>query len=159
MRAEEFVGEKINPDTTKTGFNNQQLIGDQWLLTSSGETRQYGSHTADVLHVKLFDQQTKKELAWVDFLVKSRKEDGEQYLESVYTYVNPANRGQGLSKVMYQYANSLGNDIRPSELQTDMGKSMWKGLSGSVKQPPEPATPVKPSTPPSVWQRIKKAIA
>lgn len=160
MRAHEFVQEKVAPDTVSSGFKDQQVINnDQWLVTGQGETKQYGDHTANVLHVRVVtNDNEQKVLAWADFLVKTRKQDGEQYLESAYTYVSPAYRGQGLAKIMYQYANSLGNDIQPSQMQTDMGKGMWSGLSKSIKQPPALPEPVKPEAKPNMWQRLKKAM-
>lgn len=161
MRALEFVGEVVAPETTETGFHDQQLVNNgQWLIKATGDTRQYGDTKANVLHVQVFDNKSKDELAWVDFLVKTRREDNEQYLESVYTYVNPQHRGQGLAKLIYQYANSLGNDIQPSELQTDMGKGMWTGLNKSVRQLRPVPAPVQstPAKKPSIWQRLQKAM-
>lgn len=160
MRAQEFVGEKVAPETTQDGFEDQQLANDgKWTVKASGETRQYGTHTANVLHIKVYDSATGEEVSWVDFMVKTRREDGEQYLESAYTYVNPRYRGQGLAKLMYQYANSIGNDINPSRMQTDMGQGMWKGLDKSVKRPPAIPEPKKPEKPPSMWQRLQKVMA
>ncbi len=159
MRAQEFVRERVRPETAKTGFEDQQLINNgQWLVKASGDTRDYSGHQANVLHVQIFDAETREELAWVDFLLKTRREDGEQYLESVYTYVSPRHRGRGLAKAMYQYANSLGNDIQPSQLQTDMGKGMWKGLDKTVRQLPKLDEP-EPQVKPTMWQRFRKAMA
>lgn len=160
MRAQEFVGEKVAPETAQDGFSDQQPANNgKWTIKATGDTRQYGTHTANVLHVQVVDSETREELAWVDFLVKTRREDGEQYLESVYTHVNPRYRGQGLAKLMYQYANSIGNDIQPSQLQTDLGKGMWKGLSKTVRQLPTLPTPPAPEKRPSMWQRLRKAVA
>jgi len=160
MRAQEFVGEKISPETAQDGFLDQQLVNNgEWTIKATGDTRRYGDTVANVLHVKVFDTKTNEELAWVDFLVKTRREDGERYMESAYTYVNPRYRGKGLAKLMYQYANRLGNDIQPSQMQTDMGKGMWKGLNKAVKQPPSLPTVSVPEKPPSVWQRLRKAMA
>lgn len=160
MRAQEFVGEKVAPETAQDGFQDQQSVNDgKWTIKARGDTRQYGTHTANVLHIQVVDSTTNEELAWVDFLVKTRREDDEQYMESVYTYVSPRYRGQGLTKIMYQYANSIGNDINPSQLQTDLGKGMWKGLDKSVKRPPAVTVPAQPEVPPTMWQRLRKAIA
>lgn len=167
MRAHEFVGEKIAPETVRDGFRRQQVVNNgQWLITATGETIRYGGNsgiTANVLHIKVYDRATSKQLAWVDFLVKTRPEDGEQYLESVYTTVDKDYRGQGLGRLMYQYANSLGNDIQPSELQTDAGRGMWKSFGSAVRQTPalpvKPEPAPKPAPKPTMWQRLKKAVA
>jgi predicted GNAT family acetyltransferase len=137
MRARELATEKVNPDTTQTGFRDQQVVNQgQWLITAEGQTQQYPKFTANVLHIRvLTNDEQRKELAWAKFLVRQRPEDGEQYLESTYTFVAPEHRGQGLAQIMYQYANSLGNDISPSRLQTDLGRSMWQGLDKTIKQP------------------------
>jgi hypothetical protein len=162
VRSREFTAEKVNPATTQTGFRDQQVANQgQWLITAEGQTEQYGTHTANVLHIRvLTNNKERKELAWAKFLVKQRPDDGEQYLESTYTFVAPEHRGQGLAKVMYQYANSLGNDIRPSRLQTDLGRGMWQGLDKTIKQPPEPAksTPV-PSKKPGLINKLKRVFA
>ena len=166
MRAHEFVDEKIEPDTVKTGYRNKETINHpklgQLTLTAEGEDRQVFDTQANVLHIRLLDSQ-EQELAWADFLVKTRREDQEQFLESVYTFVEPKYRGQGLAKIIYQYANKLGNDIEPSGLQTDLGKGMWKGLDKSVRQLkklPQAATPTTKSVNrPTLWQRVKKAVA
>ena len=159
MRATEFIKEKINPETAVTGFEDKQQIG-QWLIKADGQTDVYNNRQVNLLHIRLFDTETNKEVGWADFIVRARDADGEQYLESMYTRVDPEYRGKGIAKVMYQYANSIGNDIQPSGLQTDMGKGMWKGLSKSVRQPPAlpKAEPAPVQKPPTMWQRFKKAI-
>ena len=162
MRARELATEKVNPDTTQTGFRDQQVVNQgQWLITAEGQTQQYPKFTANVLHVRvLTNDNRREELAWAKFLVRQRPSDGEQYLESTYTFVAPQHRGQGLAKLMYQYANSLGNDIQPSRLQTDFGRGMWQGLGKTIKQPPKPidSTPV-PSKKPSLFNKLKSVFA
>ena len=162
MRAQEFTVEKVNPETTQTGFRDQQVVNQgQWLITAEGQTQRYGEITAHVLHVRvLTNDNRKEELAWAKFLVRQRPEDGEQYLESTYTFVAPEHRGQGLAKTMYQYANSLGNDIRPSRLQTDLGRGMWQGLDKTIKQPPElpKSTPVSGKKP-GLFNKLKSVFA
>ena len=161
MRAQEFTAEKVNPATTQTGFRDQQVVNQgQWLITAEGQTQRYGEVTANVLHVRvLTNNNQREELAWAKFLVRQRPDDGEQYLESTYTFVAPEHRGQGLARIMYQYANSLGNDIRPSRLQTDLGRGMWQGLDKTIKQPPEltKSTPV-PSKKPGLINKLKSVF-
>ncbi|CAB4137811.1 NAT_SF domain containing protein [uncultured Caudovirales phage] len=160
MRANEFTTEKVNADTVQQGFRDQQTVNNgQWLIRAEGQEQQYGSHTAHVLHVQVVTNNNRKEeLAWSKFLVKQRPDDAEQYLESVYTFVDPKYRGQGLAKLMYQYANSLGNDIQPSQLQTDLGRGMWQGLDKTIKQPPK-LTKSTPVQKPSLFGRFKSVFA
>jgi GNAT superfamily N-acetyltransferase len=162
MRAQEFTVEKVNPDTVQQGFKDQQVVNNnQWLIRAEGQEEQYGTHTAHVLHIQVVTNNNRKEeLAWSKFLVKQRPDDGEQYLESVYTFVAPQYRGQGLAKLMYQYANGLGNDIQPSRLQTDLGRGMWQGLDKTIKQPPKLTKPTAaPVEKPSLFNRFKKVFA
>ena len=61
-----------------------------------------------------------------DFKVYStRMKADTNWLESQDTWVNPKDRKQGIASSMYAYAKMLGNDIKPSHAQTNMGKSMW----------------------------------
>ena len=71
-----------------------------------------------MLGVEIIDNEFERQIAWVDFIVQVRPQDNEPHLVSTSTYVRPEYRGQGLSKIMYQYANNIGNDIEPSRLQT-----------------------------------------
>jgi GNAT superfamily N-acetyltransferase len=160
MRAQEFTVEKVNPETTQTGFRDQQVVNQgQWVITAEGQTEHYGNFTANVLHIRvLTNDEQRKELAWAKFLVRQRPEDGEKYLESTYTFVAPEHRGQGLAKTMYQYANSIGNDIRPSRLQTDLGRGMWQGLGKSVRQPTELPQQSTPAKKPGIWNRFRSAL-
>ena len=48
------------------------------------------------------------------------------HLESFDTYVRPDMRHQGIATVMYDWAQELGNDLRPSGHQTGAGKRFWK---------------------------------
>lgn len=160
MRAQELTTEKVNPDTVQQGFRDQQVVNNgQWLIRAEGQEQQYGTHTAHVLHVQVVTNNNRREeLAWAKFLVKQRAEDGEQYLESVYTFVAPEHRNKGLAKLMYQYANGLGNDIQPSQLQTDLGRGMWQGLNKTIKQPPQRPKQVV-ARKPGVFDRFKKVFA
>ena len=95
------------------------------------------------------------------FTVRRREEDNEPHLTSMSTSVEPEYRGRGLARMMYQYANELGNDIEPSRIQTQMGRDMWKGLSKHIRRSPSLPEPViqKPEPKPSFWQRLHKALA
>jgi predicted GNAT family acetyltransferase len=162
MRSQEFTTEKVNPATTQTGFRDQQVVNQgQWLITAEGQTEQYPKFTANVLHIRvLTNDEKREELAWAKFLVRQRPEDGEQYLESTYTFVPPKYRGQGLARTMYQYANSLGNDISPSRLQTDLGRGMWQGLDKTIKQPSKLVkTEPKAQARPGLFNKLKSVFA
>lgn len=155
---ENTVDEKIEPRTTETGFEDQQPVGNgEYVIKARGHTTTYRERPVNILEIQLLDSKTQERVAYVDFIVKVRFEDKEPYLESMSTWVKPEYRGKGLAKIMYQYANSIGNDIQPSNLQTFMGRDMWKGLTKTVRQlPPLPKPPVKPK--PNFWQKFKKSV-
>lgn len=148
MRSHEFVQEKVTPKTISLGFRDKQIVNDgKWTITAEGNE--------GTLHLRVLDTMTGEELAWTNLKVKTRPEDNEKYLEASFIRVNPDQRGKGLAKVMYQYANQLGNDISPSANQTDDGKGMWKGLVKHIKQPtPLPAK--KPEAKLTFLSRLKK---
>jgi GNAT superfamily N-acetyltransferase len=152
------ITEYVNAETVKTGFRDQQVVGDL-LLTAEGEDRKVYNTDVNVLHIRvLTNTPEREELAWTDFLVKKRHEDGEKYLEAAYVFVSPRHRGKGLAKLMYQYANdTLGNDIQPSAMQTDMGKGMWTGLNKSIRKPVA-LKPEEPKMKPSLFSRIRSAF-
>lgn len=162
MRACEFLLEKVVQNTTISGFEDSKISNDGlYKIIGTGETKDYSGYKAHVLHVKVLDNDSNKQLAWADFLLKKRYEDNEEYLESVYTYINPDYRGKGLAKLMYKYVNDLGNDVQPSELQTKLGKNMWQGLSKTVKQlPKSPISSTKPiAKKTNFWDKIRKTIS
>ena len=149
MRATEFVLEKVAPDTTNTPFVDKRVINNgEWILTAEGGN--------DTLRLRVLDSDTKEELAWTNLIVKTRPEDNEKYLVASFIRVSPAHRGKGLAKVMYQYANELGNDILPSTNQTDDGRGMWKGLEKHIRQPAP--LPKKPEVKPTFMNRFKKLV-
>jgi hypothetical protein len=152
------ITEYVNAETVKTGFRDQQVVGDL-LLTAEGEDRKVYNTDVNVLHIRvLTNTPDREELAWTDFLVKKRQEDGEKYLEAAYVFVSPRHRGKGLAKLMYQYANdTLGNDIQPSAMQTDLGKGMWTGLNKSIRKPVA-LKPEDPKTKPNLFSRIRSAF-
>lgn len=79
---------------------------------------------------------TKKgvEVGWVNF------EKHDDHLEALDLSIQPAHRGKGIATEMYKFARELGNDIKPSKLQTGMGKQFWSKIdhsTGERKKTPE----------------------
>jgi hypothetical protein len=62
-------------------------------------------------------------VAQVKFFIRGTPESG--YLESLNTWVAGEYREKGIARTMYAYAKMLGNTVKPSSTQTDMGKGMW----------------------------------
>jgi GNAT superfamily N-acetyltransferase len=57
------------------------------------------------------------------------------HLESFDTYVSPDMRHRGIATVMYNYAQELGNDLKPSGYQTGSGKKFWKARQAQAQKP------------------------
>ena len=104
MRAHEFVREKIAPETTQAGFEDEQEIANgRYTLKAKGHSATYQGKPVNMLGVEIIDNEFERQIAWVDFIVQVRPQDNEPHLVSTSTYVRPEYRGQGLSKIMYQY--------------------------------------------------------
>ena len=88
-----------------------------------GRIRGYGNLNDIGLYVTAYDRQNV--IGWAHFVVKS-DEKGNQWLESADTQVDDDYVGRGVAAMMYAFAKSLGNDIKPSPDQTNFGKRMWK---------------------------------
>jgi hypothetical protein len=71
--------------------------------------------------VECFDED--KIVAYVKFIM--HKDDN---LRSASTTVFPGYYRRGLATQMYLHAHNLGYKIRPSCMQSDEGKRMWKGF-------------------------------
>lgn len=64
-----------------------------------------------------------KVVAYIKFVMYA-----DDNLRSTATSVNITMRGQKIATQMYMYAHELGYKIKPSALQSDHGKLMWKGF-------------------------------
>lgn len=145
------IHELVNPKSLNPDFSDQRQVGNLLLQAKGG--------SAGRLHIKAYDISNPDqpiEAGFADFAIRTNAQ-GEDYLRAYYTFVNKSYRGRGISKQMYLYVNDIGNDIMPSELQTDLGKQMWKGLSKTVRQPGgKPVPKLDPAPPPSRFARLKQ---
>lgn len=76
--------------------------------------------TADEVSVQTVSQSDNKIVAQVNFF-----KNGD-HLIAGYVNVEPEYRGQGLASTMYSFVHEIGKKIKPSKLQSDQGKLMWK---------------------------------
>ena len=128
MRATEFIAEEINPDILHPEFKHKQVIGDYTYTAASS----MGSDNDNYLVIKAYHGPTNYPLNWVaqvSFFIRGTPESG--YLESLNTWVAREYREKGIARTMYSYAKMLGNTVKPSSTQTDMGKKMWSGWKQS----------------------------
>jgi len=128
MRATEFINETINPDILYSEFEHQQQIG-KYLYTASTKKSDSGMFTYLLIRCYAGNKMIGK----VNFEVRILA--GKKWLESQMTEVDSRYQNQGIASTMYAYAKMLGNDVKPSKYQSDMGKAMWTGWkkSGDAK--------------------------
>jgi hypothetical protein len=137
MRAQEFVLETINPDTLNKRFRHKQVIGN-YTYTASVEI----FLEEPLLNIKAYDGD--KEIGHILFQMFDWEDNpADGYMESGGTEVDPKYRNKGVASTMYAYAKMLGNDIKPSNNRSDLGKTMWTAwdksggsthLSGTVEE-------------------------
>lgn len=151
MRAHEFVTEDVNYRTIRSGFiKRKNILGDKFYIEARGKDSRFGGKLE--IHVYTIDDQP-KEVAFAIFGLRERVEDKEPYLRVAMITVSSDYRRLGIAKEIYQFVNELGNDIMPSENQTDDGQAMWKYLQGKVRQP-NPVASTRPVKKPGYLQRI-----
>ena len=86
-----------------------------------------GDFDAKGLQIRAYDPRKPKDygsIGSVDFIVHTDKK-GNSWLESDDTEVKPEYHGKGVAYLMYAYAKSLGNDIKPSDYRSMSGVNMW----------------------------------
>jgi hypothetical protein len=115
MRAKEFINEEINPAIEDPSFKHEvEMHGNRYTAESEN---------GNVLIINVYDGD--KKIADTQFVI-----NGDS-LESSMTWVSPSYQGQNLATNMYAYAKMLGNDIVPSDWQTDAGNRMWRSWNQS----------------------------
>ena len=158
FKVKDELDEKVNNEL----FNDQTIvkqINDRMYMKARAWRESYGGILE--IHTYVKDPQYSdldKDIGYVRFRVKKRSIDGEPYLEAGMVHVNEQFRRQGIARLMYQWANELGNEILPSTAQLAPGRAMWQGMGKDIKQPAPIMEPVKQKT--ANWlQRMKKAFA
>lgn len=132
MRINEIITETVNPDILNPKFQHKQRIGD-FLYTAQTRISDSGFYT--YLLIRCYDGD--KMIGKVNFEVRvTPGMPSKKWLESQMTEVDSKYHQQGIASTMYAYAKMLGNDVKPSKYQSDMGKDMWAGWkkSGAAKQ-------------------------
>jgi hypothetical protein len=131
MRANEFITETVNPDILDPRFTHTQEIGDYTYQASY-----YALREGSGLQISAYigENTPDNRIGLAVFKISEEGWDGElngPYLTSLNTWVADEFQKQGIASTMYAYAKMLGNDVRPSKLQLDPGKAMWKSWKKS----------------------------
>jgi GNAT superfamily N-acetyltransferase len=139
MRANEFivegVAEEVNPEVTSNNYTEPSRnvrMGD-FVFNARKFTGGLGQPNAKGLQIRAYDPKNlKSSIGSADLIVKKDKK-GNQWLESDDTNVDDEYRSKGVATMMYAFAKSLGNDIRPSPYQSNAGKNMWGKWGSDAK--------------------------
>lgn len=155
MRAQEFLPEKVNPETIEPGYKIRRQLPNGFIIQASAMKPYLDDPDPDMrelrgVEIRVFDPEAKGwinqtyGIAEVRFLARKNRETGEWNLRPTSVQVKDEYRRQGIASAMYNFARRLGNDIVPGAAQTDMGRAFWQGGAGQgrdldVKDIPEPA--------------------
>jgi hypothetical protein len=169
LREEGVIDEYINKDTVTPGFKKEKwIMGGKYKLVATARDRK-NDKDAEGLIIKVIDPEDTSvfrpgEVGSVRLIVKGDGSYDDKTLSASLLGVDDDHQRKGLASAMYQFARELGNDIMPSNAQTDMGKAFWQGGAGVGKDfpeelPTEPEVkqePVEPEAKKSFWQRLFK---
>ena len=124
------LAEAVHPDVTSKKYfiepTENVRMGD-FEFNARTFTGGLGNPNARGLQIRAYDPKQPKGqnlIGSADFIVKSDRK-GNQWLESDDTDVKDEYRGKGVAAMMYAFAKSLGNDIKPSPYQSQKGREMW----------------------------------
>ena len=123
MRANEFITETINPDILNPNFQHEQEINGMMYSAKTGPMSNAGKQL--YLTIECRNPEIPDRIAGMAVFIIMDTIKG-QWLESMDTYVVGDYKMSGIASTMYAYAKMLGNDIKPSAYQSQMGKQMWR---------------------------------
>ena len=169
LREEGIVDEYVNKDTVTPGFKKEKwIMGGKYKLVATARDRK-NDKDVEGLIIRVIDPKDTSvfrpgEVGSVRLIVKGDGSYDDRALSASLLGVDDDHQRKGLASAMYQFARELGNDIMPSNSQTDMGKAFWQGGAGVGKDfpeelPPEPEVkqePVEPEAKKPFWQRLFK---
>lgn len=126
MRLQELIIEKVNNNIFQPGYSsNKSILGGKYHLIA--DVINVGNPSEPALKISAVDE----DLDTVGAAVFSMKRGLlylTKHLEAFNIQIRPEVRGQGIAKEIYKYVQELGNTVKPSPVQTKMGKDMWKGF-------------------------------
>lgn len=111
------IDEEINPDIYDPNFKHSLKIN-EFLY----KAKTFIEYDEPVLYITAY--KGNNQVGHVFFELHQRP-GSKPWFESGGTAVESGYEGKGIASTMYAYAKMLGNDVRPSVLQTKQGKNMW----------------------------------
>ena len=176
MRAQEFLPEKINPDTIDPDFDIKRRMKNGMVIRARGKKIWADMPDFRGVDIEVYDAKEDPELRWpiasTSFKAKQDEKTGEWFMYSLNTGTKERYRRQGIASAMYNFARMLGNDVKPSRLQTHQGQDFWqKGGAGAGRSlelddepeyvsepPPPPPPPREPARPRGFLQRWRRLL-
>lgn len=169
LKEDGVIDEYVNKDTVTPGFKKEKwIMGGKYKLVATARDRK-NDKDAEGLIIKVIDPEDTSvfrpgEVGSVRLIVKGDGSYDDKTLSASLLGVDDDHQRKGLASAMYQFARELGNDIMPSNAQTDMGKAFWQGGAGAGKDfpeelPPEPEAKQEPAEPEAkkpFWKRLFK---
>jgi hypothetical protein len=140
-KTSEGVTEEVNPKIFNDIINSLPMFGTKpvqigdFMFDARTFIGGLGEPDAKGLQIRAYDPKKPKGqqlIGSVSFTVKTGKK-GNSWLESDDTKVDEPYRGKGVAALMYTFAKSLGNDIKPSSYQSAAGSTMWKKWGKDAK--------------------------
>ena len=128
------VAEEVNSEilSTKNSLPTEKISMGDYEFNAQIYTGELGNPG---LQIRAYDPKLRQGIQQIgnaDFVVHT-DEKGNTWLESNDTAVRPSYYGKGVAAMMYAFAKSLGNDIKPSPYQEPPGKKMWKKWGKDAK--------------------------
>ena len=126
------VAEEVNPEilSTKHSLPTENITMGNYEFNA----RIYTGENPG-LQIRAYDPKLRQGIQLIGnaYFVVHKDEKGNTWLESDDTVVRPSYYGKGVAAMMYAFAKSLGNDIKPSDIQEPLGKKMWKKWGKDAK--------------------------
>ena len=160
------MAEGVNPEVTSDKYTepSQNVRMGNFVFNARTFTGGLTDPNAKGLQIRAYDPKNlKSSIGSADFIVKKDKK-GNTWLESDDTEVNDKYRGKGVATMMYAFAKSLGNDIKPSDYKSYAGAKMWNKWGKDAKHLGEQNITegdVVPFNQPSktlTWQQVPRDI-
>lgn len=125
------LSEKVNDKIFLTNFRKEKEIlnGAYKLIATAGYVKLHAKNKYKSHMFKIVIKTLKgADVGYANF------EQYEDHLEAESIKIEPAHRQKGIATEVYKFVRELGNDIKPSKLQTGMGKQLWAKIDHSTGQ-------------------------
>ena len=160
------MAEGVNPEVTSDKYTepSQNVRMGNFVFNARTFTGGLADPNAKGLQIRAYDPKNlKSSIGSADFIVKKDKK-GNTWLESDDTEVNDKYRGKGVATMMYAFAKSLGNDIKPGDYKSYAGAKMWNKWGKDAKHLGEQnitegdVVPFKQPSKALTWKQVPKDI-